>query len=331
MVRKPLPYELTATPRASGANNSRDCQDRSVSTREDDILRQVAQELKTYVYMLIDPRSRTPFYVGKGRGIRFLSHYANALAPVDDEVVDEQTESRKDSQIAEILAQGEKPEVWILRHGMNGVSEYTAVEAAVIDLLMSIPLGALPAAPLGLRENLTNARREHARGHGIRSLQSIVDEYAAPDLATTEPLLLITLNGENYEPDQDHPEDQRRAFVGYKPGWRESAVRVTVYEEIGESVRAWWSISRNTITRRGVRHVVAVHDGVTRALFKINEGSWVEGPERYTKKGRRIANLSFGVTPVSEGPLFDEVIGAHGHRLPMPRRQNALRYWPLRS
>lgn len=196
--------------------------------------------------------------------------------------------------------------------------------------MMSMPLGSLPAAPLGPRDNLTNARREHARGHGIRSLQSIVDEYAAPDLATTEPLLLITLSGENYAPDQDHPENERRAFVDYKPGWRESAVRVTVYEEIGESVRAWWSISRNTIARRGVRHVVAVHDGVTRALFEINEGSWVKGPERYTKKGRRIANWSFGVTPVSEGRLFDEVVGAHGHRPPMPRRQNALRYRPLR-
>lgn len=282
--------------------------------------------------MLIDPRTRTrtrtPFYVGKGRGIRFRSHFADALAPIeeDDGDDDTQTTSREDALIAEIIAAGDEPEVWILRHGMNGVSEYTAVEATVIDLLMSIPLGRLPLAPLGLRDNVTNARREHARGHGIGSLQSIVDEYAAADLATTEPLLLITLNGENYTPDLDHPEEKRRAFAGYKPGWRESSVRVTVYDEIGESVRAWWAISRDTISQLGVRHVVAVHDGVTRALFELVKGSWVDGPEKYTSKGRRIANVSFGVKTVTEEPLFDEVIGAHGHRLPMPRKQNALRY-----
>jgi len=299
--------------------------------REDRIFHQVSQELKTYVYMLIDPRTRKPFYVGKGRGIRFRTHLAYALAPIEDQDDGTLSVSRKNALIKEILAAGLEPEVWILRHGMNGPGEYTAVEATVIDLLMSMPLGELPFAPLGLRDNLTNARREHAFGHGIRSLQSIVDEYAAPDLETTEPLLLITLNGENYEPDLDLPMNQRRAFTGYKPGWRESAVRVTVYEEIGESVRAWWSISRDTVRRLGVQHVVAVHEGVTRALFEIVEGSWVDGPEKFATNGRRITNVSFQVRVISDGPLFDEVIGSHGHRLPMPRRQNALRYWPLRS
>lgn len=34
----------------------------------------VARELKTYVYRLIDPRNEETFYVGKGRGDRVFAH-----------------------------------------------------------------------------------------------------------------------------------------------------------------------------------------------------------------------------------------------------------------
>ncbi len=301
-----------------------------VSVTDNKILMQVASELKTYVYLLIDPRDRTPFYAGKGQGLRFDSHFADALTPEEDGADDEE-QPRKRRLIREIIDAGQRPEVWIIRHGMSGTSEYTAVEAAVIDLLMSVPVGSLPHAPLNMPGQLTNARREQARGHGIRSLQSIVDEYAAPELATSEPLLLITLNGENDDPDHFMPEGERRTFAGYKPEWRESAIRVTVFDEIGESVRGWWSISPRTIERRGIRHVVAVHEGVTRALFEIVEDSWVKAPPRKSKTGRSINDVAFRVRAVTEGPLFDEVVGAHGHRLPMKRTQNALRYWPLSS
>lgn len=301
-----------------------------MSVIDNKILKQVSSELKTYVYLLIDPRTRMPFYVGKGRGIRFDSHFEDALAPKEDDA-EGNDEPRKRRLIREIIDAGKKPEVWILRHGMAGTSEYTTVEATVIDLLMSVPVGPLPHAPLHLTEQLTNARREQARGHGIRSLQSIVDEYAAPELTTTEPLLLITLNGENHDPDHFMPEGERRTFAGYKPEWRESAIRVTVFDEIGESVRGWWSISPRSIERRGIRHVVAVHEGVTRALFEIVEDSWVDAPPRKSKTGRNINDVAFRVRTVTEGPLFDEVVGLHGHRLPMKRTQNALRYWPLGS
>lgn len=298
---------------------------------EPGVLAQVAGELGAYVYMLVDPRgNRTPFYVGKGQRLRFDAHYREALVPAPDGGDDPATASRKRQRIASILADDCEPEVWILRHGLKK-SEYTAVEAMAIDLLMSMPVPALPLAPLQASVQLTNARRERATGHGIRLLHSIIDEYAAPVLATSEPLLLITLNGEHPDPDTILLNGKKRAFAGYKPEWRESAIRVTAFEEIGESVRAWWNVSPAEVERHGIRHVVAVHESVTRALFEIDPTSWEPAPDRYTSNNRRITDYSFRVRTVRDGPLFDEVVGRHGHRLPFTSTQNSVRYWPLRS
>jgi hypothetical protein len=100
------------------------------------VLDQVSSELQAYVYMLVDPESGIPFYVGKGHRLRYADHVAEAVVPVDE--ADEER-SRKLAKIDEIRARGLDPEVWILRYELKS-AEYTAVEAAAIDLLMSFPL-----------------------------------------------------------------------------------------------------------------------------------------------------------------------------------------------
>ena len=121
------------------------CKDLSVSEIDSRVLSQVASELGAYLCMLVDPRSREPFYVGKGQRLRYDSHYSEALIPLEDGGDDAQTASRKAARIREILSDDSKPEVWILRRGLT-IAEYTAVEATVIDLLMSLPTGAVPLA-----------------------------------------------------------------------------------------------------------------------------------------------------------------------------------------
>ena len=103
---------------------------------DDAVLDQVAAELDLYVYLLVDPRTGVPFYVGKGRGLRYAAHGLEA-SEIDGESADEQ--SRKLAKIDELRSQGLEHEVWILRYGLSS-SEYTAVEAAAIDLLMSFPV-----------------------------------------------------------------------------------------------------------------------------------------------------------------------------------------------
>lgn len=100
------------------------------------VLDQVAAELGLYVYLLVDPRDGVPFYVGKGRGLRYAAHglEANDVAAVGDV-----EQSRKRTHISELRQRGMEHEIWILRYGLTA-GEYTAVEAAAIDLLMTFPV-----------------------------------------------------------------------------------------------------------------------------------------------------------------------------------------------
>jgi hypothetical protein len=154
------------------------------------IVTQVSERLGNYVYLLVDPRDSRPFYVGKGVGVRMTAHELEAKD------ADGETDSRKLLMIKEISDAGEHHEIWVVRYRLTK-SEYTAVEAAVIDVLGSFPVkprgSAVKYRPLVLRDELTNMRREDAKGKGMILRDRLVDELAAPLLATTEPLLLITL------------------------------------------------------------------------------------------------------------------------------------------
>jgi hypothetical protein len=295
------------------------------------VAKQVSDELGLYVYMLVDPRTGVPFYVGRGRGVRHAQHGVDALGIRGAE--DAEEVSRKIATIAAIRDSGNEPGVWVLRYGLLA-SECAAVEAAAIDLLMSMrikPARRAQRHPLGVAMQLTNARREKARGHGITTLESLVEEYAAPDLQTTTPLLLITLNGWVDFPDgQDIAGNRVRAGAGYRAEWLVSSVRRSAYREIGDSVSAWWSINPDEVTRCGIEHVAAVHRGVTRALFKIVPGSWETTAETFDKRGRPITKAAFRFRILRAGPLFDEVVGPYGHRVPGRARgaRNAIYYWP---
>ncbi|MDQ0076802.1 hypothetical protein [Arthrobacter oryzae] len=285
------------------------------------VLTQVAEYLGNYVYLLIDPRTMAPFYVGKGTGTRLAAHglEAETLSASDDETPVER--SRKIAVIHDIRSAGLEPEVWILRHGMG--SEYTHVEAAAIDLLSSFLTQSSPRmTPLSHLAALTNERRESARGHGIETLSNIVAEFGAPDLQPNIPqILLITLKPW-VELEEVSPGGTVRSGYGFRTEWLNSTDRAAYANELGDSVRCWWKLSQSRVEEHGIDHVVAVHRGVTRGLFRIIPDSW----EHDAGSGRR----GFMVDPVLEGPLFDQVIGKYGYRTPPKKRGDisTLNYWP---
>ncbi|MDF9751553.1 hypothetical protein [Arthrobacter sp. ES3-54] len=241
------------------------------------------------------------------------------MSATDDEPPVEH--SRKIATIKEIRQAGFEPEIWILRHGMG--PEYTQVEAATIDLLSSVLIQpsrhVRPLSHLGL---LTNERREASRGHGIETLANIVAEFGAPQLGpAVPPVLLITL-----KPWVDHlevsPGGTMRRDYGFRTEWLNFADRASYAEELGDSVRCWWKLRQSKVEELSIEHVVAVHRGVTRGLFRIIPDSW----EYDAISGRR----GFRVDPVLDGALFDEVVGEYGHRTVAKKRgdMSTVNYWP---
>ena len=92
------------------------------------------QNLKYYVYFLIDPTTNQPFYVGKGKDDRVLDHLKCALefGTISD--------SDKYEKIREITSEGKVVGHIIVRHGLSE-REAFEVEATLIDVLEFLKSG----------------------------------------------------------------------------------------------------------------------------------------------------------------------------------------------
>ncbi|WP_250505015.1 GIY-YIG nuclease family protein [Bowdeniella massiliensis] len=301
------------------------------------VRRQVADELGLYVYMLVDPRTGVPFYVGKGRGERFASHGYEAMFTSDpsDGDVSESEGNKKVEQIREIRRAGVEPQIWILRHGMRSNAEYTAVEAATIDLLRSFPVRPKTSTELrlpdGFDRQLTNRRREQKYRGGIMLLEDLVAETGADELTYEGPLLTIDLGQWTETPwGEPMPGGWKREGHGYKAEWLTRSEREKNYEEICKSACGWWILSKHRLESSGIDHIVAVHRKVTRALLRIKPGSWevqTYAPKEGAKKVDRRVACEFEA--VKSGELFDQLVGPYGRRLPDKKKgaRNQF-YWP---
>jgi len=120
----------------------------------------VAGKLGWYVYALRDPRDRTVFYVGKGKGSRAYQHARASLRADGDR-------NLKLKQIQEIRASGREVVVEVVRYRLSDEKIAYLVEAAVIDALT-----------IGQPANLKNP----IAGHGDRwsSLEQLRHLAAPP-------------------------------------------------------------------------------------------------------------------------------------------------------
>lgn len=86
------------------------------------------QELKYYVYMLLDPEVNKPFYIGKGIDNRVFNHLKCALNEIE-------TTDAKYDKIKEIKQREQNVKHIIVRHGLSENEAYQ-IEAALIDSLI---------------------------------------------------------------------------------------------------------------------------------------------------------------------------------------------------
>lgn len=120
------------------------------------------QELRYYVYMLIDPNDNKPFYIGKGLDNRVFDHLDCALTDID-------TTNAKYERIREINKNGQLVKHVIIRHGLTEKEAYQ-IEATLIDtfiycdILLSNKVGGHNSVEKGLMttdeiKRLYNAER----------------------------------------------------------------------------------------------------------------------------------------------------------------------------
>jgi hypothetical protein len=132
------------------------------------ITEEVAETLKSYVYVYIDPRNGEPFYIGKGTGNRIFAH------------IDDPSESEKVARINAIRDVGLEPQIDILRYGLSD-SEACLVEAAAIDLIG--------------KENLTNCVAGfHAGSFARITSQDVIGILTAKPVDVVHKAMLITIN-----------------------------------------------------------------------------------------------------------------------------------------
>ena len=113
--------------------------------------KEVQEQLKYYVYRLIDPRNGETFYVGKGKDNRVFDHVNDALKDLkgaEDEV------SAKIQQIRDIRNSGLSVIHIIQRYGMNEAAALE-VEAALIDCY----------------QGLTNIQSGHSSDRGVNNAE----------------------------------------------------------------------------------------------------------------------------------------------------------------
>lgn len=240
-----------------------------------------------YVYVLVDPRDDSIFYVGKGTGQRLLAHGLEAEFGADPG-----PRSGKVARIREIRSAGNEPRIDVVRHGLDE-PEALMIEAALIDCV----------------GQLTNRVAGHGAAEGRTSLGELVSQHGAtPVDPGASPVILVRLGPWRDGRERIEPGTFREGR-GYRHGMTP--------EELAESTRAWWVVSPTTVERRGIRHAVAVHGGVTRGVMTI--GNWMQ-------RGNRRA---FAAIPLTDGPVYDEWVGPLGRRVEFPRGlQSPICFWP---
>lgn len=133
---------------------------------------EVQEELKSYVYRLIDPRNGETFYVGKGRGNRVFAHIREERNLAGDEA------SNKLRRIREVRVHGFEVAHVIHRHGMDERTAFE-VESALMDAYPGL-------------EN--EARGTGANARGAMHAKEIIERHAAEPADFRHKALLISVN-----------------------------------------------------------------------------------------------------------------------------------------
>lgn len=254
----------------------------------------VSENLKFYVYRLIDPRNGDTFYVGKGKGNRVFHHAAGLgvdQIETDDGEQDhrEDNESLKVSRIRDIRRAGLDVIHIIHRHGIEDAKTAHEVEAALIDAF----------------SGLSNIAAGHySNDRGPMHAQEIIDKYALPECEPRPRDRLVLININSMEHDSKH--------------------------ELLDRVRYAWKIAQWRAEQADF--VLAIVHGIVRGVFVPKQ--WLPAtpehfpPPRFSQPSSPRLGFHGDIAP---DEIWQHYVGARGKRLPEQMRhgQNPVRYHNL--
>jgi len=203
------------------------------------------EELKFYVYILIDPRDNKIFYVGKGTGNRVFSHLDDSLLyPI---------ESEKLEIIRSINKANLSANKYIIRYGLEE-NEAFLIEAVLIDLLTFKDFSSL--------NKISNIVSGHqSLNYGIKSVDEIEALYNCSELRREDichNILVVNIN---------KTFDNKRKKKDLDPIYD----RVDLYD----ATRGWWVLDKKRAEKSDF--VLAEYKGVIRAVFKPEK--WIQDIE----------------------------------------------------
>ena len=173
------------------------------------------EELKAYVYALIDPRDNKIFYIGKGNNSRVFSHINEAII--------NPRETEKLETIRAIKCENEKVKHFIIRHGLEE-NEAFMLESVLIDFLTFKDFADVA--------KITNiASGHHFFNQGIKTVEECEILYNCEELKNEDikhNILLININ---------KTFDNNRRKKNEDPNY----VRSNIYE----AIRGWWVLDKN--------------------------------------------------------------------------------------
>lgn len=165
----------------------------------------VAEELRSYVYMYVDPRNDEVFYIGKGENNRVFSHLKDAD--------DLKRNSRKVERIRTIWNAGHEVLIRVHRHGMTPDQAFH-VEASLIELHP---------------DSENEVEGHHSSELGDRLVTDLVSEKQREKAEIDFPAVLINIRKEwlRIRPNASKPVDRDQLYKSTRTAWDIQPLRHT--------------------------------------------------------------------------------------------------------
>ena len=224
------------------------------------------EELKSYVYALIDPRDNKIFYIGKGITNRVFSHINEAII--------NPKETEKLETIRAIKNSNQKVKHFIIRHGLEE-NEAILLESVLIDFLTFKDFAEIA--------KITNIASGHYSFiHGIKTAEECEILYNCAELIrenVKHKIIVININKSF---------DNKRNRKNNNPVYS----RPNIYE----ATRGWWVLDNRRA--KSAEYVCAEYGGIIRAIFKPEK--WLQDIEN-----RGVKRWGFEGTEVSDNEILE--------------------------